>query len=221
MYLLQRTETLYEASLWTLKDFLEMKFYRWKSQQACLPFTKEKTVAGLDSPSFEAFDMDRSTLQKRGIVLVLLISSPWLLCQAWIAVGAPNEAFTAMPSCPDTSSNCAHLGGGDTYRMDGEYTLTLNATVEQVWSQVEQYIDDSGSEVLVDDTMDSGERYVHFVERTTFWRFPDDISISVKPLADGSSSQLEMHSQSRLGQGDLGVNPNRIDSIYQAIVNGL
>ena len=187
----------------------------------CLLFTEEKTVAGLDSPSFEAFAMDRSTLQKRGIVLVLLISSPWLLCQAWIAVGAPDEAFTAMPSCPDTSSNCAHLGGGDTYRMDGEYTLTLNSTVEQVWSQVEQYIDDSGSDVLVDDTMDSGERYVHFVERTTFWRFPDDISISVKPLADGSSSQLEIHSQSRLGQSDLGVNPNRIDSIYREIVNGL
>lgn len=178
-------------------------------------------MAGLDSPSFEAFDMDRSTLQKRGIVLVLLISSPWLLCQAWIAVGAPDEAFTVMPSCPETSSNCAHLGGGDTYRMDGEYTLTLNATVEQVWTQVERYIDDSSSKVLVNDATDSGERYVHFVERTTFWRFPDDISISVKPLADGSSSQLEMHSQSRLGQGDLGVNPNRIDSIYQAIVNGL
>jgi len=198
-----------------------MKFCRWKSQRVCLLFTDEKTAAGLASPSFEAFAMDRSTLQKRGILLVLLISSPWLLCQAWIAVGAPDEAFTAMPSCPDTSYNCAHLGGGDTYRMDGEYTLTLNATVEQVWSQVEQYIDDSGSEVLVDETMDSGERYVHFVERTTFWRFPDDISISVQPLADGSSSQLEMNSQSRLGQSDLGVNPNRIDSIYQKIVNGL
>jgi uncharacterized protein (DUF1499 family) len=43
----------------------------------------------------------------------------------------------------------------------------------------------------------------------------------VKPLADGSSSQLEMNSQSRLGQSDLGVNPNRIESIYQKIVNGL
>jgi uncharacterized protein (DUF1499 family) len=165
--------------------------------------------------------MDRSTLQKRGILLVLLISSPWLLCQAWIAVGAPDEAFTAMPTCPDTSSNCAHLGGGETYRMDGEFALTLNATVEEVWTQVEIYIDQSSSDVLFEDAMVDGERYVHFVERTTFWRFPDDISISATPIGDGSSCQLEMHSQSRLGQGDLGVNPNRLDSIYQEIIAGL
>jgi hypothetical protein len=29
--------------------------------------------------------------KKRATVLVLLLCSPWLLCQAWIAVGAPDE----------------------------------------------------------------------------------------------------------------------------------
>ena len=164
--------------------------------------------------------MERSTLQRRGIILALLIASPWLLCQVWIAVGAPDEAFPTMPNCPDTSSNCAHLGGGESYRMDGTYALTLNATVEQVWSNVDQYIEDSGSEVLFEKTTMEGERYIHFVERSSFWRFPDDVAVSVSPLGDGTMCQLELHSQSRLGQSDLGVNPNRIEDLYNVLADG-
>ena len=117
-------------------------------------------------------------------------------------------------------ADCAHLGGGESYRMDGTYALTLNATVEQVWSNVDQYIEDSGSEILFEKTTMEGERYIHFVERTSFWRFPDDVAVSVSPLGDVTTCQLELHSQSRLGQSDLGVNPNRIEDLYNALTDG-
>jgi uncharacterized protein (DUF1499 family) len=160
--------------------------------------------------------MEFTSRQKKVTVMVLLLCSPWLLCQAWIAVGAPDEAFTTMPVCSNDSGNCAHLGGDAMYRMDGEYTLIINQSSDVVWDKIVQYIDDSGSDILFEETDESGDYYTHFVERTSFWRFPDDISVSLTSI-DGLSTEIELHSQSRLGQGDLGVNPERLENLYVAL----
>ena len=160
--------------------------------------------------------MEFTSRQKKVTVMVLLLCSPWLLCQAWIAVGAPDEAFTTMPVCSNDSGNCAHLGGDAMYRMDGEYTLIINQSSVVVWDKIVQYIDDSGSDILFEETDESGDYYTHFVERTSFWRFPDDISVSLTSI-DGLSTEIELHSQSRLGQGDLGVNPERLENLYVAL----
>ncbi|MGY8728340.1 MAG: DUF1499 domain-containing protein [Candidatus Poseidoniales archaeon] len=161
--------------------------------------------------------MEFSPRQKKATMLVFLLCSPWLLCQAWIAVGAPDEAFTSMPVCSENSGNCAHLGGDAMYRMDGDYTLILNQSSDQVWDKVQQYIDESGSDILFEEKNESGDSYTHFVERTSFWRFPDDISVLISPLSDDTCS-LELHSQSRLGQGDLGVNPKRLENLYATLI---
>lgn len=161
--------------------------------------------------------MEFTSRQKKVTAMVLLLCSPWLLCQAWIAVGAPDEAFTTMPVCSNDSGNCAHLGGDAMYRMDGEYTLIINQSSDVVWDKIVQYIDDSGSDILFEETDESGDYYTHFVERTSFWRFPDDISVSLTSI-DGLSTEIELHSQSRLGQGDLGVNPNRLEKIYAVLI---
>lgn len=160
--------------------------------------------------------MEFTSRQKKVTVMVLLLCSPWLLCQAWIAVGAPDEAFTTMPVCSNDSGNCAHLGGDAMYRMDGEYTLIINQSSDVIWDKIVQYIDDSGSDILFEETDESGDYYTHFVERTSFWRFPDDISVSLTSI-DGLSTEIELHSQSRLGQGDLGVNPERLENLYVAL----
>ena len=160
--------------------------------------------------------MQLSSRQIKGLTLVLILSSPWLLCQAWIATSAPDEVWTTMPLCPETSGNCAHLGGEADHRMDGEFTLTLNQSAEQVWSALQQYIDDSGADVLFEEKQESGESYTHLVERTVFRRFPDDVAVHVT-VVDENSCTLELHSQSRLGGGDLGVNPARLDGLYNAL----
>ena len=160
--------------------------------------------------------MEFTSRQKKVTVMVLLLCSPWLLCQAWIAVGAPDEAFTTMPVCSNDSGNCAHLGGDVMYRMDGEYTLIINQSSDVVWDKIVQYIDDSGSDILFEETDESGDYYTHFVERTSFWRFPDDISVSLTSI-DGLSTEIELHSQSRLGQSDLGVNPERLEKLYATL----
>ena len=160
--------------------------------------------------------MQLSSSQIKGLVLVLLLSSPWLLCQAWIATSAPDKVWETMPVCPERSGNCAHLGGDADHRMDGGFTLTLNQSAEEVWSALQQYIDDSGADVLFEEKQESGESYTHLVERTVFWRFPDDVAVSVTVI-DENSCSLELHSQSRLGGGDLGVNPARLEGLYDAL----
>ena len=160
--------------------------------------------------------MQFSPRQIKGLTLVLLLSSPWLLCQAWIVTSAPDEVWDTMPVCPEASSNCAHIGGNADYRMDGEFTLTLNQSAEQVWSALQQYIDDSGADVLLEEKQDSGESYTHFVERTIFWRFPDDVAVHVMVI-DENSCSIELHSQSRIGGIDMGINPARLEGLYEAL----
>ena len=61
--------------------------------------------------------------------------------------------------------------------------------------------------------------YVHFVETTKFWLFPDDVIVSIQASDSDVGSILEIHSESRLGWGDLGVNPERIDKIYDELLS--
>ena len=160
--------------------------------------------------------MQLSPRQIRGFVLIVLLSSPWLGCQVWIAVSAPDEVWETMPVCPEYSSNCAHIGGDADYRMEGEYARTLNQSAEYVWEALQQYVDDSGAELLFEEKQDSGESYTHFVERTIFWRFPDDVAVHITVI-DENTCELELHSQSRIGGVDMGVNPARLEGIYNAL----
>ena len=58
--------------------------------------------------------------------------------------------------------------------------------------------------------------YVHFVEKTSFWNFPDDIVIQISGNDEGCV--IEIHSESRLGWGDVGINPERINKIHELLV---
>ena len=150
------------------------------------------------------------------LAVVGLLISPWLFTQIGIAILAPDEKIETMPSCEDDSGNCAHLGGGETYRMESSMATLLEVNSTMVWDKLLDYIEDNNGEILVESTSESSY-YVHFVEKTSFWKFPDDIVISITDTTD--SCVIEMHSHSRLGWGDIGVNPDRLNKIYEALIN--
>ena len=143
--------------------------------------------------------------------MALLIASPWLVVQIGIAVLAPDVEITDMPTCETTSGNCAHLGGGDDYRLLETYSTTLNQSSSEVYDSLVSYIKANDWNVVYEENSQQNY-YVHFVETTKFWLFPDDVIISIQGTDSGCI--LEIHSESRLGWGDLGVNPDRIDKIY-------
>ena len=146
--------------------------------------------------------------------VTLLIASPWLIVQVGIFVLAPDKEFESIPICADGSGNCAHLGGGDDYRLNEQYPSIINLTADVVYDNLNDYLDDNAWDILIDESTD-GTHYVHFVEVTPFWLLPDDVVVSIQDIGD--SCIIEIHSESRLGWGDIGVNPARIDDIYQSI----
>ena len=153
------------------------------------------------------------TLSK-AIMLTLILASPWLLVQAWILVAAQDETISDMETCPDGSANCAHLGGDANYRMEASST-TLDRSMEEVRIKILDYILEYDCNILEEQSTES-KYYVHFVEYTPFWLFPDDVLISIE-VVDDSTVEIELHSQSRLGLGDMGVNPERLERIYNQI----
>ena len=145
----------------------------------------------------------------------LLITSPWLIVQIGIVVLAPDVKISSMPTCEQDSRNCAHLGGGIDYRLNEVYPTSIDKASEELYENLIQYIDTNDWELIYEN---NGEDtyYVHFVEITDFWQFPDDVVVSIQGTDSGSL--LEIHSESRLGWGDLGLNPDRINTIYDSIV---
>jgi uncharacterized protein (DUF1499 family) len=146
----------------------------------------------------------------KALLLILLIASPWMLVQGWIFVGAQDESISSMEACPEGSANCAHLGGNANYRMDVSSTI-IDRSMEDIRSDLAEY----DCKILVEDASDS-LYYVHFVERTPFWLFPDDVLVSIEQI-DEDTVNIELHSQSRLGLGDMGVNPERLERIYDQL----
>ena len=148
--------------------------------------------------------------------MALLIASPWLVVQIGIAVLAPDVEITDMPTCETTSGNCAHLGGGDDYRLLETYSTSLNQSSSEVYESLVSYIKANDWKLVYEENSQENY-YVHFVETTKFWLFPDDVIVSIQ--SSDSGSILEIHSESRLGWGDLGVNPERIDKIYDELLS--
>ncbi|MEC8106804.1 MAG: DUF1499 domain-containing protein [Candidatus Thermoplasmatota archaeon] len=151
----------------------------------------------------------------KALLLVMLIASPWLLVQVWIFVGAQDESISSMEACSEGSANCAHLGGNADYRMDTSSTI-IDRSMEDIRSDLTDYISEYDCKILVEDASDSSY-YVHFVERTPFWLFPDDVLVSIEQI-DEDTVVIELHSQSRLGVGEMGVNPERLERIYDQLV---
>ena len=145
----------------------------------------------------------------------LLITSPWLIVQIGIVVLAPDVEISSMPTCEQDSRNCAHLGGCSDYRLNEVYPTSIDKASEELYEDLIQYIDTNDWELIYEN---NGEDtyYVHFVEISDFWQFPDDVVVSIQGTDSGSL--LEIHSESRLGWGDLGLNPDRINTIYDSIV---
>tara|TARA_B100000073_G_C23532093_1_gene492409 strand:+ start:240 stop:716 length:477 start_codon:yes stop_codon:yes gene_type:complete len=150
------------------------------------------------------------------LLLIALVCSPWLMVQAWIFVAAQDESISSMKTCSDTSANCAHLGGDADYRMDVQST-TIERSMDAVRTDLSDYISEYDCEIL-DENISESTYYVHFVEHTPFWQFPDDVLVMIENI-DEETVEIELHSESRLGVGDMGVNPERLERIYDQLVD--
>ena len=155
--------------------------------------------------------------RRRSVLLtVLLIASPWLAVQGWIVAAAHDPEHTTMPTCPDPTANCASLSSQSVVRMDTGLTTVIQANVSEVWEAWVEWSDENGLRKGHTALGEGGERFAHGVAITPFWRFPDDVVVQFTPK--GEDTAISLYSASRLGVGDLGVNPNRLGSLHDALV---
>ena len=100
--------------------------------------------------------------------------------------------------------------------MDAALATVIEANVSEVWEAWMDWSDDNGLREVLDDIETDGEHFSHRVAITPFWRFPDDVVVRFTPL--GEDTAIYLYSSSRLGQSDLGVNPDRLESLHAALV---
>ncbi len=157
--------------------------------------------------------MEGSNKKRAVFIALMFLALPWVMVQGWIVIGAPNPEHSTMPSCPERTMNCASLSAGDNVRMDAELATVIEANISEVWDAWTTWSDDNG---LRDSSTDDETYFSHRVAITPFWRFPDDVVVQFTP--EGNDTGITLYSSSRLGQSDLGVNPDRLERLHAALL---
>jgi len=153
---------------------------------------------------------------RKPVLIVLVLCSPWLVVQGWIFLGAPTPEHTAMPECPEGTMNCASLSAETNVRMENDLSVLIEANLSEVRTAWEAWSEAQGlHEVYVSEDVE-GAYFAHRVAITPFWRFPDDVVVGFASQGDGT--QISLYSSSRLGQSDLGVNPDRLSDLHTALL---
>ena len=129
---------------------------------------------------------------------LLLPPAIWISCLFLIqllgSIAAP--AASEMPSqCPEESRNCAQT------------MMVFDGSPEAVHSAAMDWIQAQGRTSVEQES----ELSSHTVFRTKWLMFQDDFFIESGCTAN--QTWLQVHSESRLGVGDMGVNQNRIDAM--------
>ncbi len=129
---------------------------------------------------------------------LLLPPAIWISCLFLIqllgGIAAPESS--EMPSqCPEDSRNCAQT----MMVFDGSPEAVHSAAMDWIESQSKTSVEQES------------ELSSHTVFRTKWLMFQDDFYIESGCTAN--QTWLQVHSESRLGIGDMGVNQNRIDAM--------
>ena len=133
---------------------------------------------------------------------------------------APSEIITEMPErCPENSANCARIAhDGTSYRIDSSEGISIEGTPSEVQAEIENWLNEQFSGgVLYSNVNNENSTFIHGVDRTPFWFFPDDVYTEI--TCDSSGKTLvTLQSESRLGIGDLNKNPERISDLMEHLI---
>lgn len=88
-------------------------------------------------------------------------------------------------------------------------SVRVNIPVADVIEAASRLADDRGWDVAA---VDPASGRLEATDTVSAFRFKDDVVLRVRPAAGGQGSIIDMRSVSRVGQGDLGVNAERVRS---------
>ena len=142
------------------------------------------------------------------------IVAGWLILILLIQVANSMTAISSMPAeCPEDSMNCVRIAhDGTSFHSDGLEPLAFNASKEEVVSVVENWFEDRWFASVLSVEDEGTSTVIHGVDHTEFWFFADDVFVAVS--CNGGVAELTLHSQSRLGEGDMGENHRRLIELH-------
>ena len=131
---------------------------------------------------------------------ILLPPAIWISCVLLIQVlgGFVAPISSEIPEqCPDGSQNCSRM------------FVNFDTSSQELHSAAMDWIQSQGRTSIADEDENSS----HTVFRTKWMMFQDDFFLETGCTENGA--WIQIHSESRLGVGDGGVNQNRIDALLE------
>jgi len=132
--------------------------------------------------------------------LALYIVSVLLVQILGSIIGPPSESFPVH--CDEASRNCTRLAD-QPHRGDGSRGVLIYADSTEVREEFLSWVEETPRTEVSTDWIS----VMHVVVHTKWMRYPDDLFVRI--TCEGDLTRLEIHSESRLGSGDLGVNDDR------------
>ena len=131
---------------------------------------------------------------------LLLPPAIWISCVLLIQIlggfAAPNSS-EIPDQCPEGSQNCSRM------------IVNFETSSEELHSAAIDWIQSQSRTSILDEDENSS----HTVFRTKWMMFQDDFFLETGCTENGA--WIQIHSESRLGVGDGGVNQNRIDALVE------
>lgn len=141
----------------------------------------------------------------------------WGIIVLTIQIIAPSPIITVMPAnCPENSGNCVRVAyDGSSYRYNNLDPPVIQASILEVNSVISDWFSNERGSKILHSSLDSNSSsyFLHIKENTKFFYFPDDVFVKSNCLGDSNSTVVTLQSQSRLGNGDMGVNFERISEL--------
>mgnify|MGYP000852445505 CR=1 FL=1 len=149
----------------------------------------------------------RLTSVTLGVALGVTVGVTLLASCAAAAPATVGVARTTgkLAPCPEGSRNCVNTqaAAGDTQHAIAPLTFTGTADVAK--AKLRQVIESMPRTKIVSDE----GNYLHAEFTSLIFRFVDDVEFVI----DAGAQRIDFRSSSRVGQGDMGVNRNRMEEI--------
>lgn len=148
------------------------------------------------------------TVTRRVSYTALVVIVLWLFLIATIKVMSPEPDYsqTLPEECEEGSLNCAGFGKWS-HRMDDSDAVEFEGSMADARDSIEEWVSERERTIIVHLDNDT----LHVVETSFLLRFEDDLVVHIE-CSDGLTI-IHGYSSSRIGVGDLGVNPERLASL--------
>lgn len=173
----------------------------WRSQGVGRIFVSEARRRALEKkPLWDIREWEVRALEGGGVFLAWTI----ILVGINLASSLPSDA---MPEgCPEDSQRCARLSSAASFRMSRETPLELRLSEKGCMDAAFTW---ATTDAAVNTTVHAGTMHTTFV--SSIFGFIDDVWVRCTPTGNGTVD-VTVHSQSRVGKSDLGINPRRVSS---------